>query len=403
MDKLKITRYLDILMEACFYALLVTVTFSTSLVEIFSSILITVWVVKRLITRDIGDLKNIPFLLIALYWSWTVLSCVNSGYFKESMRGVLKAAEYSLLFITAATSFGDEKVAKRSLYVLVFASLLISADGFFQYITGYDFIRHRNLIYLDYLHRVSASFVHPNDFGVYLLVVALVFAGVIFSVNQRFRMKALFAVPLSMILFSLYLTKSRGAWLSFILAFLALGALKARKVLAVFVALLIITFFMLPYTVQEHVYGAANLQSGTTWERLMLWKGTINMIKEHPVLGFGVNTYSRNFPKYKPPEYPDVRYAHNSYLQMASEIGTVGALIFLVFLITVLIFSLNQIVLARDSLVKDILAGLFAGLLGFSANCIVDTHLYSVNLAVFFHIMLGFCFGLSLYARKNLS
>jgi ABC-type amino acid transport system permease subunit len=210
MDKLRITRYLDILMEACFYALLVAVTFSTSLVEIFSSILIAAWVIKRLVTRDITDLKNVPFLLIALYWAWTVLSCVNSAYFKESMRGVLKAAEYSLLFITAATSFNDEKVAKRALYALLFASILVSADGFFQYITGHDFIRHRNLINLDYLHRVSASFVHPNDFGVYLLVVALVFSAVIFSRNQRLREKMVLAVPLSMVLASLYLTKSRG-------------------------------------------------------------------------------------------------------------------------------------------------------------------------------------------------
>ncbi|MBF0215734.1 MAG: O-antigen ligase family protein, partial [Candidatus Omnitrophica bacterium] len=131
------------------------------------------------------------------------------------------------------------------------------------------------------------------------------------------------------------------------------------------------------------------------WERLMLWKGTINMIKVHPILGFGVNTYSRNFPLYKPPEYPDVRYSHNCYLHMASEIGIVGALLFIVLLITVLILCMKYMARIRPGYRKNLEAGLFAALSGFAINCIVDTHLYSVNLAVFFYMLLGYCYGLS--------
>jgi len=137
----------------------------------------------------------------------------------------------------------------------------------------------------------------------------------------------------------------------------------------------------------------------------MLWKGTINMIKEHPWLGFGINTYSRNFPRYRPPDYPDVRYTHNSYLHMASEVGVTGALLFLMFLISVFIFCFKRCLELRSveggGLRKDIVSGLFAGLAGFSMNCIVDTHLYSVNLAVFFHILLGYCFALCCHVDEK--
>ena len=133
----------------------------------------------------------------------------------------------------------------------------------------------------------------------------------------------------------------------------------------------------------------------------MLWKGTINMIKEHPVLGFGINTYSRNFPAYKPSEYPDVRYSHNCYLHMASEIGIPGAILFLVFLMTVLIFCLKGILSMPPGERRSLAAGTLAGLVGFSMNSMVDTHMYSVNLAVFFHLLLGFCFALSCHAQEK--
>ena len=76
---------------------------------------------------------------------------------------------------------------------------------------------------------------------------------------------------------------------------------------------------------------------------------------------------------------------------MASEVGIVGALLFLFFLVTVLIYSLRGITTmpGEKGFRKDYAKGLFAGLVGFSLNCVVDTHLYSVTLAVLFYLLLG--------------
>ena len=49
---------------------------------------------------------------------------------------------------------------------------------------------------------------------------------------------------------------------------------------------------------------------------------------------------------------------------------------------------------------KNITVGVFAGIVGLILNCAVDTHLYSVNLAVFFHMLLGFCFSISCHVEK---
>jgi len=395
MNRDRIIQICDRVIEACFYCLLVFVTFSTSLVEIASSLLIFFWILKRLILRDFKAIDSAPARILLLFWLWNVLSCVNSDYFRESFRGVFKVAEYALIFMAAATEMRGGKVVKRSIYVMVGGALLSCFNGFFQFFSGAGFLRHRQLIHQDYLNRISSSFVHPNDFAVYLLVVAIVFLSLLLSRYSRLRTRLYMAAMVAVSSVALFLTKSRGAWISFSGSFLALGALKAKRLMAVFLVLLLVVFIMLPYTVQERMFQLTDVQSGTTWERLMLWRGAIDMIKARPILGFGVNTYSRNFPDYKPDQYWDSRYCHNCYLHMASEIGIVGALLFLTFLVTVLIFILLGIFRMKGSIRKDLARGLLAGLVGFSMNSIVDTHLYSVNLAVFFHLLLGLCFALS--------
>ncbi|MGB3056584.1 MAG: O-antigen ligase family protein [Candidatus Omnitrophota bacterium] len=392
----KLIRICDKVIEFSFYALLVAVTFSTSIVEIAASLMILAWAVRMAVVRDLKSLKAAPVLVLGAFFAWTLLSCLNSEYFKESFRGVFKIAEYSLVFIIVATSFWEDRKVKRAIFAVTAITVIVCVSGIFQYFTGFDFIRHRLLIHQDYMRRISSSFVHPNDFGGYLLLVSIMFISFILSGERKLTKRlAIFLPPLVLSLGSLFLTKSRGAWISFSAAFLVLGALRSKKMVAVFLAILLVVFIMLPYTAQQRIFALVDLKGGTTWERVMLWKGTINMIKEHPVLGFGTNTYSRNFPKYKPADYPDYRYTHNSYLHMASEVGIVGAFLFLVFLVMVFVHSLSGIHALPGGMRKALSLGLFAGLVGFSLNCMVDTHLYSVNLAVLFYLLLGFCFSLS--------
>jgi hypothetical protein len=71
------------------------------------------------------------------------------------------------------------------------------------------------------------------------------------------------------------------------------------------------------------------------------------------------------------------------------------------FLVTALIYSLAGIRRMAAGMRRDLATGLFAGMVGFSFNCLVDTHLQSVNLVVLFHLLLGFCFALSCSDRKE--
>jgi O-antigen ligase len=129
-------------------------------------------------------------------------------------------------------------------------------------------------------------------------------------------------------------------------------------------------------------------------ERLALYKTSFNMIQNHPFLGVGVNTYCLNYQKYKlhdtTAETADTMwYAHNSYLQMASEIGIIGFLVFLGLLLVLLKDLARFFVKASDNFLKLSSLGIFMGIFAFLIHGFTETNLYYPKIAVLFWFQLA--------------
>jgi O-antigen ligase len=65
--------------------------------------------------------------------------------------------------------------------------------------------------------------------------------------------------------------------------------------------------------------------------RLAVWKGTLNLIKDHPLLGTGPETFAYSFLLYRPVELNQTaeweflyNKAHNEYLNLAACTGLLG-------------------------------------------------------------------------------
>ena len=79
---------------------------------------------------------------------------------------------------------------------------------------------------------------------------------------------------------------------------------------------------------------------GNLYSRLYIYDATLKVIGEHPVTGVGPGGFIYALPKWRPPDTSDFRsaplhklvnYAHNDYLQVASEAGIPAALFFILF------------------------------------------------------------------------
>ena len=390
MDNEKRLNLLTRLTEWSFYFLAAGVAFSNSITETATFVIIVSWIMGRALKRDFKLSGGILTPILALFLIWNLASFINTAYIDESIRGLLKVVKHSLLFLATIDHFRSRQKLNKFLLFILGVGFVISLNGIAQYITGTDLIRHRAVNPLDYLRRISSSFRHSNDFGVYLIVINTIFAALFFSRARLFKERIFLLVAALPAAWCMIATYSRGAWLGLIIAMLCLFAIKSRKLLVLILILLAASPLFLPHSIKGRFSDfIPSNNGGTVWERTRLWKGTADMVKAHPILGFGVNTYTKNFPEYKPDDYPDIRYTHNCYLHMAAEIGVVGAGLFITFLMVLLISAARAMKTLERGIYRDLYLGLFAGTIGFLAHSAVDTHFYSVQLAAFLFLCLG--------------
>lgn len=397
-------RRLNITSEIFLYILLYGITFSNAAVEGAVILITLIFIIK--IALSLLKPRNKLFKLhlktpinifIALLFVVILISFLRSGCFRCSLKGLIRTIKYIVLYFALIDLFSEENPLrlKRVFWGILFIAGFTFLNGIFQDIFGFDFIRQHTIDKLDYLHRVNGSFVHANDFGAYIiLVLPLTFIFLSSRFSKANRLAALIICLLGF--YCLLRTSSRGAWLGFIIG-AVIYFIYYKKKFSLAIPLAMISFVIVFPNALKRVLSIFSSQQSTVWERLKLWQGTWDMVKEHPILGFGINTFSEYFPKFKPADYPDLKYTHNSYLQMWSEIGLIGLIIFLALIFTVMVLALRKnkekIKISPQS--GQILLGLTCGYIAFLIHAGLDTNLYSLVLLTNFWVYSAYIISLN--------
>ena len=117
-----------------------------------------------------------------------------------------------------------------------------------------------------------------------------------------------------------------------------------------------------------------------------MWADAARLIKDYPVLGSGLNTYTQVIHDYTGSDKRRGQYPHNSYLQMMAETGAVGLFSFLAILF---VFFKESFSLLSRKKEEAWLWGLITALIGILVHSFFDTNLYALKLVVYFWIILG--------------
>jgi O-antigen ligase len=112
------------------------------------------------------------------------------------------------------------------------------------------------------------------------------------------------------------------------------------------------------------------IYQNSTYERLMLWKNSLLMIADHPLVGSGLANWKIFVPAYgmgsaKYMSSGGVRFVHphNDFLLIASELGIIGLIIFLTLFIILIYYCFRRIKFATSSTSLITCVALLAGLL----------------------------------------
>ncbi|MDD5120671.1 MAG: O-antigen ligase family protein [Candidatus Omnitrophica bacterium] len=400
------------ILDAVIYWSIVIMPFSVAiapgLANTFIGIFGAFFVIKKLITRQPFSIDRLTLVFFSLFFLFSLASVANSVSFNSSFGGVSKLLKAFLILLVCSQEIKDKRHVQRIIISICAGVTLMSVDALWQVIFGYDFVRHNVLQSAIGMIRPTASFPNPNVFGVYMSALTPVIFGLtFFYFSGRKKILMFFLSVLAFI--GIYLTLSRGSGLGVYLAVLFLSIAKRRKILTTaLIAVLIIFPFVMPKNIKEWAkqVNYNPLVFMCNQDRISIYNNTINMIRHHPFIGVGLNTFSKNYGKYKlqsAEEYahtPDTIYAHNIYLHMAGETGLLGLFAFLGFLFVVFKQAARALGKLNDDYLKTVAMCLIACLIAFLINGLTETSLYYSRVSMIFWYLIGFSLALNKFTNE---
>lgn len=333
-------------------------------------------VFSRKFTKD--RLIVVYFLIILI----GTFSIFNSIDVLTSFRELLIVLSYFLISI-AATNFvyrlGD-CFLERSIKYIIVSGLIISSLLFVHTLSLFQFREH--ILLLKTL----------NHFSYYIggiLIISLIL------LNEKSNSKYYSVVPVIVFAVSLIIGDSRGAYISIITTYVIYAIIqkKYKITFSVFsiVAIAIINYNKLPLNIRYTLESITNKRATfSNVERIEMWNASINMIKNHPLIGVGIDNwrYYYSLPQYNTSVY-EYSQAHNFYLQTGSEIGLIGLGLYVLIYVYSIRFSLFVIKKSKSSVRKVIALANMMVIIYTAFYSLFNNPLFNSKPAMFFFVIVG--------------
>jgi O-antigen ligase len=336
----------------------------------------------------IGRLRSLDLAVIFLVAlsAFSLLIAKNFGVAMREFRVVV--FESALFYFLLRVSPLEERHLWRIVEALILAAAAVSLIGLYQYFFTDD------VIIVEGVRRIHGVYGSPNNLGLFLGRIVPILAAVALFGGSLRRRAIYCALGLPVVL-CLYLTYSRGAWLLGLpAAFIFLGLMRGKRALLIsLLVILVIALSLLPLIGTERLASLFNTQSGTTFLRLKLWQGSLNMIRDHPLFGVGLDNFLYQYrTRYVLPEAweeLDLSHPHNIVLDYWTRLGILGviAIGWLQFAFFRKALRLHRQLGNRD--LKALLLGLMASMVDLLAHGLIDNSYFLVDLAFVFCLTLG--------------
>jgi O-antigen ligase len=233
-----------------------------------------------------------------------------------------------------ARRFLNEKNEKSFVFFSSLSLFIVSVIGVGQYLFGMAELRWVDASrFGDIGGRVTSLFSNPNILAVYLLLYFPFPLLATFAPQSKGRMRVFYAITAAFCAFCILLTWSRGAWLGLafeMLLFLIFHTRKSRIATLWLPPLLLLSLPIMPTNFRGRLFSIGDLGESSIRYRLQTWQGTWKMLTAHPVgIGVGERAWRAIYPHFAVSGTKTVMHAHNLFLQIATELGFVGLVVFL--------------------------------------------------------------------------
>ncbi len=327
-------------------------------------------------------MRTIKYPLI-LFIAALFISIIFSSDRFNSVKELYKYVNGILLFLFVISL--DSKNRLRIIKAITLGGFLISLLAIYQYLFGFqhllDYLSKSNppsLFALDYIQRrrVYFPFVTPNALGGYLAIIIPLIISTQNAKNRNpiglRRYIALISVSLALLL-----TKSIGALISVSIGLITYSYLQSKldkKRVLLFISMLLIIIAS-TFLLRQRATGEHTLPTFSVIQRFIYWRDTLEVIKKYPWQGIGLGNFNLS----------QVRYAHNSYLQIWAEMGIIGLISILWLISSVFKTAIDNIKICNNK----VMSGAISANVVFLTHNLIDFSFFLPEIALIWWVIFG--------------
>ena len=378
-------------------------------IRVFILLLFLTWLAQGLKNKKLFLPPKIQTLLILSFLFLNSLSLLVARNTDWSIRKLLFLLSIFPIYFIVGALVDSWKKMEKLIQALIFSGVLVALLGIFQF--SFQFILGWEKIYKFWAQymvvpflgrtfgkavlenpswlvnisgktvlRATAVFPDPHMLAFYLGLLIPLALGVFMARKKNWLLVGFF-----LMLIADLLTFSRGGYLgllaSFGLALIISWNKIGKKYKSAVIASALIAFLILaiPNPVANRFFSSFNLKEGSNEGRLEMWKKAQRIVLNKPLLGVGLGNYPLEI---KPSaDYREPIYAHNTYLDIATESGITNALIW----VALLVFSLVNF-LRRKNPILNMGA---VSLVIFSVHSFFETGIFSPTVLALLLILIS--------------
>ncbi len=164
---------------------------------------------------------------------------------------------------------------------------------------------------------------HYMTFAGQLELIASVALGIALVSRGRWRRVAAAVATLGLL--CLIVTYTRSAWLGTLVSAALLLALWRARWVAALVLVVLVAFPFAPAPLRDRVTSIVDPRHETNVERTHMWSAGLQMLRDHPITGVGLQDLKPIYDRYRPPEaHERAGHLHSVPIHVAATMGVVG-------------------------------------------------------------------------------
>lgn len=307
----------------------------------------------------------LSFIFIGLFLIY-ILFTILSAYPIISINELIRVLSFLIMYVTGYVLIKSKKDCINFIKVVIMSSIIPVIIGYLQLLNGTGLYTNPG-----FENRIAGTFGHPNVLGYFLLIIIALMVYLFFEKNiiakPKFKYMFILYGILSVIL--LISTYTRGAWIGLFVLLIGVSLIKSPKTTMIYtvvaipiLGLLLSGYFWIQQTIWqgltpikdipviERVVGlfSGDPSDSIIWRQVM-WVDMYEKAMTRPLIGFGTGTIEIIVEEVRGVSLGALE-VHNDYIKVFVEMGVIGLIVYILFIIAILYSLIIRIKSRQDTL-----------------------------------------------------